>query len=97
MHSMCQVLSVMSDCSYLYNKRYTVRPWSVWKIGNCFGSDRLSLGRTFLYGVACLIKCLPYCSRVACNFLQPTSKGEMVLKAAEVFFWIKHARRHVSS
>ena len=28
--------------------------FSVWKIGNYFGSDRLSLGRTFLYGVTCI-------------------------------------------
>ena len=57
---------------------------AMWKIGNYFGSDKLSLSRTFLYGLACIIKCLPYCSHFACNFLQPTFKREMVLKAAEV-------------
>ena len=30
----------------------------MWKIGNYFGSNRLSLGRTFLYGVTRIIKCL---------------------------------------
>ena len=44
------------------------QPNTVWKIGNYFGSDRLSLGRTFLYGVTCITKCLPYCSHFACNF-----------------------------
>ena len=49
------------------------------------GSDSLSLGRTFLYDVTCIIKCIPYCSHFACIFLQPTSNGELGLKAAEVF------------
>ena len=54
---------------------------AVWKIGNYF-ARRLSLGKTFLYGVTCIIKCLPYCSHFACNFLQPNSKGEMALETA---------------
>ena len=56
---------------------------AVWKIGKYFGSDRLSLSSTFLYGVTCL-QCLPYCSHFVCNFLQPTSKEKVALKAAEV-------------
>ena len=52
----------------------------MWKIGNYFGSDRLSLGRTFLYGVTCIIKSLSYYSHFACIFYNQLPREKWQLR-----------------
>ena len=48
-------MGLLDNVSAVPNSLLGTCPMSVWKIGNYFGSDKLSLGRTFIYvGVTCI-------------------------------------------